>query len=465
MPQASRLELFFAPKSVAIIGASHTPGKIGYAITENLVKAGFQGKLFLVNPHAPEILGRPCAKTVAELPEGLDLGVICIPAEAVPQAVRECGQKKFRCLVIVSSGFQEIGDEALTQQLRQALDHFPNLQVIGPNCLGVMNMKDGVDMLFLPEYRLRRPKPGAISFLSQNGAVGSAILDWASMMEYGVAKFISYGNAMGVDEADLLEYLADDPETKVIVAYLEGAQDGKKFFAAAKKHGWKKPVIVLKGGMTEEGGKAAGSHTGSLAGSAQVYEACFKQTGLVQAETVQDLFDYARTFLHEPAPKGRRVQIITDGGGYGVIASDSVARAGLSLAKMGDKSLAPLQRVMPSYVVLKNPMDLTGGVSNEWYKLGLEAALDDPAVDMVALIILFQVPNLTSDVVQVITELHDRRAKPLVVISVGGEFSEVHKKALEHDGIVTFAYPENAVKSLQALAAFGEFRRKRTKKN
>ncbi len=461
MPKPRNLHPFFSPKSVAVIGASRTPGKIGYAVVENLVKAGFKGTLHLVNPFAEEILGKPCVKEVDALPNGIDLGVVCVPAEAVPEVVETCGQKKFKALIVVSSGFQEIGDQALTEKLRQAIKRFPGMPVVGPNCLGAMHMKANFDTLFLPEYRLRRPKPGAISFISQSGAVGSAILDWASMMEYGVGKFVSYGNAMDVDETDLLAYLAEDPDTKVIVLYLEGVHDGRKFFEAAKKYAAKKPVIVLKGGMTEEGGKAAGSHTGSLAGTAQVYEAVFRQTGLVQAETIQDLFDYARTFLNEPAPRGKRVQIITDGGGYGVVASDAVAKNGLALAKMDEKNLVAVRKQVPSYVVLKNPMDLTGGVNNEWYRLGLEAALNDTNVDMIALIILFQVPNITSDVVQVIGELEARKKKPLVVISVGGEFSEVHKRALEHDGVVTFSYPENAVKALRALAEYYAFRKKR----
>ncbi len=455
------LEPFFSPKSVAIIGASHTPGKIGYAIVENLVKAGFKGRIRLVNPHADEILGLKCVKGVSQLEDGIDLGLLCIPAEFVPQAVEECGRKRFKALVVISSGFREVGNERLTKKLAQAIKKFPAMRVIGPNCLGVMHMKAGLDTLFLPEYRLKRPEAGGISFISQSGAVGSAILDWASMMEYGVGKFVSYGNAMDVDESDLMEYFANDPDTKVVVMYLEGVGNGRKFFEAAKKHAWKKPMVVLKGGLTEEGGKAAGSHTGSLAGSARVYEAAFRQAGLVQAECLQDLFDFARTFLHQPAPKGRNVQVITDGGGYGVVATDAIAKNGLRLARMSEASLAGIRTQVPDYVVLKNPMDLTGGVNNQWYKLGLEAALGDKNVDMVALIILFQVPNLTSDVVQVISELNAKKAKPLAVISVGGEFSEVHKRAMEHDGIVTFSYPENAVKALRALADFYEFRRKK----
>ncbi|MBS3062681.1 MAG: CoA-binding protein [Candidatus Diapherotrites archaeon] len=463
MPGTASLEPFFSPQSVAVIGASRTPGKIGYAVSENLIKAGFKGKLFLVNPQAEEILGRPCVKSVSQL-NGIDLGIVCVPAELVPGIVAECGKKRFKALVIISSGFDEIGNQELTEKLRRALRPFPTMRVIGPNCLGIMNMKNRVDSLFLPEYRLKRPKPGGISFISQSGAVGSAILDWASMMDYGVGKFISYGNALDIDETDLLTYLVNDPETKVIVLYLEGVKSGRKFFEAAKKLAWKKPVIVLKGGITAEGGKAAGSHTGSLAGSAQVYAAAFKQTGMIPAGCLQDLFDYARTFIHAPEARGKRVQIITDGGGYGVVAADAVALNGLQLANMQESALAAMRKQMPSYVVLKNPLDLTGGTSNEWYGLALGAALTDKNVDLIALIILFQVPNLTSDVVQVISNLNARKTKPLTVISVGGEFSEVHKRAMEHDGIVTFSYPENAIRSLKALADFYEFQRKKKRK-
>ncbi len=335
-------------------------------------------------------------------------------------------------------------------------------QVLTSNCLGVLDSKSGVDMLFLPTERLERPRKGTTSFISQSGALGSAILDWDAWKGYGINKFVSYGNATALDESDLLEYLSNDSSSKVVVAYVEGVKNGSKFFKACQKIASTKPFICIKGGQSAEGGKAATSHTASMAGNASVYRGVFQQTNVVEAHSMEEVFDCARIFSTEPASRGNKVQIITDGGGHGVLAADAIAEAGLKLAQMKAENIELVKKVSPSYAVLKNPMDLTGDADNARYKAAIEATLKDENVDMVLLIVLFQVPALDEKIVQELTVLLKNRSKPVAVVSAGGKFSETQRQALEDNGISTFTSPEAAVKSLKALHGYYSKKKKPT---
>jgi acyl-CoA synthetase (NDP forming) len=305
-----------------------------------------------------------------------------------------------------------------------------------------------------------RPKKGKISFISQSGALGSAILDWAGSKDYGINKFISYGNAMSVDEADLLEFLINDRETKVICVYLEGVRNGKKFFQVAKKYAHVKPIVIIKGGMSEAGGKATASHTGSLAGSSKVFEAVVKQTGLILANSMREVFDYARVLETEPTPKGNKVQIITNGGGYGVLTTDALEGSSLTLAQMGDQYKKPIIAASPSYAVIKNPMDLTGDADNNRFLVAIQNALADPGVHSIITILLFQVPTLDSDIIEGLSELLTRRKKPVLVVSAGGEYAKMHMKLLEKEGIHTFEEPIDATQALHALTYYHRETRK-----
>lgn len=447
----SGLEKFFTAETVAVIGASRTAGKIGYEIMQNMCCGKFAGNIIPVNPKAEQILGEKCYQSIKKIPGQVDLAIVCVKAEEAVKVYQGCCERKVPAVVMISSGFGEIGNVELTKKLEGLIKKYPKTRLVGPNCLGVLNAVGGIDTLFLPGYRQGRPKPGNISFISQSGALGSAVLDWAAMMNYGVAKFVSYGNAMGVKEADLIDYLGEDDETKVIAVYVEGVVNGRNFFEALKRNSKKKPIIVLKGGVTNEGSKAASSHTASLAGDSAVFEAALKQSGAIKVDTLTELFDCARALAKLPKPRGNKVQIITDGGGYGVLTADWVAKYGLLLSKMDKKNLDVIKKVVPPHVVLSNPMDLTGDVNNMRYRVAVENALADKNVDMLIVILLYQVPTLTSEIVETIAELYFKWKKPMVVISVGGEFSEVHKKALEKEGVVNFTYPENAVRALKAL--------------
>jgi len=449
----NQLDYFFQPKSVAIIGASRDPKKIGHVIFRNFVEGKFAGEILPINPNAEELFGRKCYPSVLSVNSKIDLAVITVPAPIVPSVLEECGKKKIPAVIIITGGFKEIGNADLEDQVLKILKKH-KMHAIGPNCIGIFDPYSGVDTFFLPRYKLERPGKGKIAFISQSGALGSVILDWMAMKGYKISKFISYGNAVDVDEADLMEYLAEDKDTDVICAYFEGVKEGRKFYDITKKISSKKPVIVLKGGTTEEGTTAVASHTGSLAGSAEIYATAFRQAGVIQTENVEQVFDFARVLSTQPIPKGNRVQIITDGGGYGVMTTDWLVKNGLKLAQMSSQNIEKIKKACPPHVVVKNPIDLTGDADTERYKIAIEAAAEDPNVDIIAVIILFQIPTLTPDVVDVVSAISDKKTKPLIVIAGGGRYTEVLKKSLEDFGVPCFSYPEQAVGALRALCQY-----------
>lgn len=450
----SGLEYFFSPKSVAVVGASRTPGKVGYTVLENFLKSGFPGKVFAVNPEAEEVLGVKCFKSVREIKETIELAVICVPEKFVLKVLQECAERKVKAVIIITAGFAETGNAKETMKLKEFIAKHRNMRFVGPNCLGVLDTQNKIDTLFLPFNRLGRPERGGISFISQSGALGSAVLDWAAMQGFGVGKFVSYGNAMDVDESDLLEYLDRDKETKVIALYIEGVGNGRKFFETLQQVGKQKPVIVIKGGVTSEGGKAVGSHTGSLAGSSEVYKALFKQTNAIYAETMQEVFDFARVFEFEPKIKGKKVQIITNGGGYGVLCTDAIIGAGLELAKMNEKAKSVIRKACPSYAIIANPIDLTGDANSERYRVALEQAMKAKEVDAVLLITLFQTPLLEESIVQIVRGFNEKKTKPLLVLSVGGEYCQKMNAMLERSKINVFDNPAEIALALKKLYEF-----------
>ncbi|MFH1224574.1 MAG: CoA-binding protein [Candidatus Diapherotrites archaeon] len=454
-PRAKLMEYFFSPKSIAVIGASQQERSIGKAVLENFISGGFGGKVYAVNPNHKKIMGKACYASVKEIPHAVDAAVVVVPSKFVPMVLKECGKKGVKAVTIISAGFGEIGEKGLTAELAAIMHKYKNkMRVVGPNCLGVLDTASGVDMLFLPRSRMGRPGKGVVSFISQSGALGSAILDWDAMKGYGVNKFVSYGNAMDVDEADLIEYLAHDKSTKVVVVYVEGVREGRKFFSVAKKMGFKKPIIAIKGGMTEGGAKAAHSHTGSLAGSAEVYKAVFRQANIVHAHTMEEVFDFARVFSTEPAPRGKRVQVITDGGGYGVLGTDALVQNGLEMAEISGKTKMLIKSKSPAYAVIANPIDLTGDADNKRYEVAVNAVLADKNVDMLLLILLFQVPTLEKGIVESVYKVLKNRKKPVVVMSAGGVYSERQRMHLEKKGISTFMSPFDCARALAALVDY-----------
>lgn len=449
------LDTFFNAGKIAVIGASREDGKVGNVIFRNFLE-GFDKDVYPVNPNADEVLGYKCYKSVGDIPGKLELAVICIPAKFVPQAVADCGRKGIRHVIIISAGFKESGDLRLEKELLDVLKKY-GILCIGPNCLGVYCAKGNMDTLFLPKDRLKRPKAGCISFVSQSGASGSASLDLAAAEGYGFAKFISYGNAINVDESDLIEYLGNDPDTKVICLYVEGVVDGKKFMDVCRRVSAKKPIIALKGGVTDAGKKAALSHTGSLAGSADFYFGAFRQAGIITARTIRDVFDFLKIFEKvQFKPKGRRIQVITNGGGFGILCSDEIAGLGLEMAEMSPALKRSLKKKLPPIAVVENPIDLLGDADNERYRLALEACVKDTNIDVVLVVILPQTPLIEEvSIVSVISGFKGR--KPIVAITAGSEFSDKLKKDIENAGLPCFTFPSDAV---NAIKAYLEYHRK-----
>jgi acetyl coenzyme A synthetase (ADP forming)-like protein len=450
------IEKFFSPSSVAIIGASHTKGKIGYAIAENFVRESFKGRVYAVNPDTTPIIGLPTYKNVLEIPDKIDLAVIVVPAVFVTKVLKECVKKKIPSVVIISSGFSEIGKqgEKLEQELKNILKK-SKVNVIGPNCVGVYDSTSKVDTLFLSLDRLKRPKQGSIAFVSQSGAVGSTILDWLAAEGVGISKFISYGNGVDVNETSLIEYLAKDEKTKVIALYLEGIKtDGKEFMKVAKQVSKKKPIVVLKAGKTSKGSQAVASHTGSLAGSERIFAAVFKQTGIIEAQNWEELVDFSKALAMQPLPKGDRLAIVTNGGGYGVLATDEAERLNLELPELSSRLKKSLQKKLPSYVSFHNPLDITGDATTERYQTALEEILQKE-FDGAIVITLMQVPTLDSKITDMIISMK-KFGKPLLGCMTGSEFTEKAEKNLENNGIPVYQTPERAVRTFSALVYYAK---------
>ena len=452
------LESFFSPKSVAVIGASHTHGKLGRIVFENFIHGGYRGRVYPINPNPVPIDGIGVYQSVKKLPEKADLAVIATPAKTAPGLLKECADAGIKSVIIISSGFSETGKAGreLEDECRKVMEK-NRMQVMGPNCLGVYDSSSRVDTLFLSRSRLGRPKEGGIAFVSQSGAVGATMLDWLADQDIGISKFVSYGNGIGINESDLLEYLADDTKTKVIVSYIEGLKsDGKRFMEAARKAAKKKPVIVLKGGKTSEGTFAVASHTGSIAGSAKVYSAAFKQCGLIEAGDWTELFDMARAFASQPLPAGDKLLIVTDGGGFGVMAADEADRRGIKLKEPSERMAGVLKAAMPSYVSLHNPIDLTGDVTTERYELAMEEGMKE--YDGIVVIAIFQVPLLDKNVASSIAAIANKHRKPVLCCSAGGEFTKNIVRELEDRGVPVYLTPERAVRVFDAMLKYSKSR-------
>ncbi len=456
----ANLNPMLQPRSVAIVGASPNPDKVGHVIMQNYINVGYSGRLYPVNIKADgKILGFKAYKSVLDIKDRIDLVVIAVPAPAVPAVLEECGRAHARSAVVVSGGFAEVGETALQEQLEQVARKY-ELPVLGPNCLGVMDLKSRIDTLFLPTFKIDKPQIGGVSFVSQSGAVGSTVLDLISHEGFGLAKFISYGNAVIVDEADILEYLSNDPDTKVIIFYIEGVKRGREFIEVAKRATLKKPVVIIKGGTTPEGSKAVHSHTASLAGSFEAYRAVFRQFGFTEATDLDELLYFGKIFDTQPMCTGNRVAIITNGGGAGVLATDALYNNGLKIAEMSKSVQTSLRKVMPSIVNVRMPLDLAGDADDKRFGAAIEAVANDPGVDAIMVLALFQTPGADSRVAAQLIKYGTLGKKPLVVVSPGGNYTEAHKNMMESSGVPVYGSPSSAAKSLAALINYSIYREK-----
>jgi acetyl coenzyme A synthetase (ADP forming)-like protein len=446
------------PKSVAIIGASEDPNKIGHIIMQNYIDVGFSGKMFPININNPgSILSFKAYTSILEVKQSVDLAVIAIPAPRVPTVLEECGKAHVKGAVVISAGFAEIGNVELEKELENAARKYA-LPVIGPNCLGVMDLRSRINTLFLPTFKLDRPKIGNISFASQSGAVGSAVLDVMMHEGFGLARFISYGNAAVVDEVDVLNYLMHDKETKVIIFYIEGVKRGKEFVEVAKKATRIKPVVIIKGGRSEAGMQAARSHTAALVGNYEAYDAVFRQFGFTAAKDLKDMLNYAKILSRQPLGAGNRVAILTNGGGMGVLATDSLFDNDLKIAQLSKASEATLRKQMPPIVNIRMPLDIAGDADDKRFGDALEVIEADPGVDALMVVALFQTPGADSRVAAKLIQYATEMKKPMVVVSMGGNYTEMHKNMMESAGVPVYASPSDAASSLAALISYSRYR-------
>jgi len=457
------LKPFFFPESVAVVGASRKPGKVGHELLRNLMRF-YRGRIYPVNPKAEEVLGLKAYPSIKALPETPDLAVIVVPAPAVPQAAEEAGEAGVKAIIVISGGFKEVGPEGaeLERRLVEVVRKY-GMRLIGPNCVGVYVPKSGINTVFLPAERQGFPPHGGIAFISQSGAFGAAVLDWAAMRGVGMSKFVSYGNKADVDDADLLEYLREDPDTRVITMYVEGVEDGRAFMRALKETTPVKPVIVLKSGRTEAGARAASSHTGSLAGSDAVYSAAFKQSGAIRAYGMEDLFDIAMAFDKQPPAAGDRVAVLTVGGGSGVMTTDALSDLGLKVPKLSDETVAKLRKVLLPIASPYNPVDVTGSARDEHLIQAAEILMRSGEIDVIVWLPYYMVPgispNLNKEFVKVVKEVNEELDKPIPIIGVatGGEYTWKYAKEAEGMGIPMYLSPERAALAVKALVDYGKW--------
>ena len=443
------LEHFFQPKSVAIIGASREPGKVGYAVVDNLVRYDYEGEVYPINPKADEILGLKAYPSVSEVAEEIDLAVIVVPAKFVLQVIEDCGAKKIDSVIIITAGFKEAGSEgsALERQLAARTQEL-GMRVLGPNCMGLINTRSKLNASFAQGMC----ETGNIAFFSQSGALGTAVLDWAIQENLGLSRFISLGNKMDVSESDLLRALADDPDTAVILGYIEGVKNGAAFMKAARDAAKKKPVIIMKSGGTAAGARAASSHTGTLAGSETAFTAAFRQCGVIRAKSIEALFDQAIAFAYQPLPKSSNLAIATNAGGPGIIAADACERSNLMMASFGQETIEKLRLQLPPTAALYNPVDVIGDAKADRYRVALEALESDPGVDAILLILTPQAMTETDETARAIVEITGR--KPIVANFMGGAGVASGVKILQDNRIPNYPSPERAVAALETMAQY-----------
>jgi acetyl coenzyme A synthetase (ADP forming)-like protein len=451
------LDRLFRPDSIAVIGASRRAGTIGYQIVDNLLRHGFQGVIHPVNPTASAVHGVRAYPTVSAIPETIDLAIVVVPKEHVPEVVDDCGRAGVQGLVVISAGFREVGgagverERALMDQVRRY-----GMRLVGPNCMGILNTENARSMnaTFAPNM----PPPGHMSFLSQSGALGVTILDYAAEYGIGIHHFVSVGNKPDVSGNDVLEYWEDDPATKVILMYLESLGNPRRFTRIARRVTRKKPVVIVKSGRTGAGARAASSHTGALAGADLATDALLAQCGVLRAESVEHLFDIAMALEGQPIPAGNRVAIVTNAGGPGIIIADACEAAGLKVAPLSQATQTTLQGILPPEASVRNPVDMIASATGERYRDVLDAVLADPGVD--AAIAAF-VPPLgirQVDVATHIVDAHSRRHdKPLLAVLMGRDGLPEGKAQLQAAGIPAYIFPESAARALAAMHRYQQW--------
>ncbi len=447
------LDKIFCPSTIAVVGASGRPDSVGHAVLKNILNGNFTGTIYPVNLKAKSVCGVRAYPTISEIPDAVDLAVVIVPAPLVPAVAAEAARQGVKGLIVISAGFRESGENgARIEAELLSICHDADIRLVGPNCLGVINtdVKVGLNASFAR----RKANPGNIAFISQSGALCTAVLDFAAKKNIGFSKFISVGNKADIGELALIRYLHEDPETKVIMMYVEELRHGFEFVETVREITGgdnPTPILAIKSGRTSEGAAAASSHTGSLAGSETVYNALFQQSGIFRAQTVEELFDYAVAFGSQPLPRSNRIAIVTNAGGPGIMATDVTVHSGLKLAKFEEETTEVLKSHLPTTANIHNPVDVIGDAGSERYRAALEAVLDDENVDGVIFILTPQSMTEIEKTAEIIPALARRSQKPVVASFMG--LLDVSKGAdiLEKNGIPHYHFPETAARTMSAL--------------
>ena len=442
-------ESLFNPSSIAVVGATADQKKVGHSVLRNLLQFKFPGRLYPVNPAGGEILGLKAYAKTGDIGQPVDLAVIVIPAKYVAAALRECAAAGIPSAIVISAGFKEAGKEGtLLEEELKTIVRERGIRVLGPNCIGLINTANDMNATFAADMLPR----GSIGFFSQSGAMGIAIMDWAIGNDVGFSKFISLGNKADLSEIDIIEYFMDDPETSLILGYIEDVVDGRRFMDVAARATRVKPIILLKSGGTEAGARAASSHTGALAGSDTAFDAAFRQTGVVRAQGVQDLFDTALAFSEGKLPAGKGLLIVTNAGGPGIIAADSAERLGLELPYMTRESITAMARKLPPNATVFNPVDVIGDATAERYAAVLEQATKDPNVDGILVILTPQAMTDMEKTAEVVIAAARSTDKPVITSFMGEKRVRPAIEKLKDASIPNFSYPELAVKAFKRLS-------------
>jgi len=444
------LQRLFYPESVAVIGASTHTGKVGHEVVANLVKAGFKGEIVPIHPSAAEVLGKKAYPNILSYRGKVDLSIIAVPAAAVKDAVEASIEANVGAIIVVSAGFKETGEEgaALEREIAQMCKR-RRIRMLGPNCLGIINTDNGLNASFAG----RTPTAGGISVISQSGALCAAILDAADERRMGLAKLISIGNKADLNENDFLQALAEDPQTRVIVGYLESVAHGDEFIHVAGQTAALKPIIILKAGTTAAGVKAASSHTGSLAGGSIAYGAAFRRSGIIKAEIFEQMFDYASAFAMQPLPRGNRIAIITNAGGPGILAADAVENSGMVVTPLSDTTREQLKSYLPAAASVGNPIDVLGDADPARYVMALNTAQDDANIDAIIIILTPQAMTRPAETARALAS-SVRGEKPVLVSFMGGTDVMPGRDELVKHNLPDYLSPERAVGALKAMVDY-----------
>ncbi len=452
----NNIEFIMNPRSIAVVGATNRPNSVGSAVFRNILTAGFQGVLYPVNPNRKSVQSVKAYPKLMDIPDEVDLTIIIVPAERVCSILEEAGQKQVKGAIVVSAGFKEVGGHGveLENRVKEVIAKY-GIRLVGPNCLGVINNNENVRMN--ASFATKMPKAGNIAFISQSGALCTAVLDYAEGRNIGFSKFVSFGNKADVNEIDLLRYLRDDPDTDVILMYLEDITNGREFLETAREITWQahKPILAVKSGRSAEGARAAASHTGALVGSNDAYDAIFYQSGILRVEGVAELFNRAIAFSKQPIPKGNRIAIITNAGGPGIMATDAAIRHNLKMATFSEETKQKLRKELPPTANIENPVDVIGDATHERYEAAIRHVLKDEGVDGAIVILTPQAMTDIIETAEIVPHVAKDIDKPVLCSFMGIVDVSEGIKYLEKNGIPNYSFPEAAVRSMAAMAFYG----------